>query len=96
MSSWQIGKVKITKVSSSGGMIIQHYDYDVRCAGQPVYAGNTYFGFFSKEALANQIGLKDAQLMELGPTELFGWKGPLPTGLTRYPRICPELPPGDG
>lgn len=72
-------KVKITKVSSSGGMIIQHYDYAVSCAGKPVYVGNTYFGFFSKDALANQVGLKDASLMEMGSTELFGWKGPLPT-----------------
>src|SRR4029077_20866129 len=39
--------VKMTKVSHSGGMIIQHYDFDLRCEGEPVYVGNTYFGFFS-------------------------------------------------
>ncbi|WP_020468630.1 type I polyketide synthase [Zavarzinella formosa] len=71
-------KVKITNVSSSGGMIIQHYDYDVTCKGKPVYRGNTYFGFFAKEALANQVGLKDTPLMVPGPVELAGWKGPVP------------------
>ena len=71
-------KVKITNVSSSGGMIIQHYDYDVTCKGRPVYKGNTYFGFFAKEALANQVGLKDTPLMSPGPVEQAGWSGPVP------------------
>jgi 3-hydroxymyristoyl/3-hydroxydecanoyl-(acyl carrier protein) dehydratase len=72
-------KVKMTRVSSSGGMIIQHYDYEVTCAGQAVYVGNTYFGFFSKDALANQIGLKDVQLMMPTANETHAWKGLLPT-----------------
>jgi len=53
--------VKMTRVSNSGGMIIQHYDFDLRCNGRPVYVGNTYFGFFSKASLANQIGIRDAK-----------------------------------
>ncbi len=52
--------VKITSVSQSGGMIIQHYEFDLRCRGESVYQGKTYFGFFSKQALANQIGIRDA------------------------------------
>ena len=51
--------VKMTRVSNSAGMIIQHYDFDLRCNGEPVYVGNTYFGFFSKAALSNQIGIRD-------------------------------------
>jgi acyl transferase domain-containing protein/3-hydroxymyristoyl/3-hydroxydecanoyl-(acyl carrier protein) dehydratase len=54
--------VTMTKVSSSGGMIIQHYDYTMYAGTTKVYAGNTYFGFFSKDALANQIGIRDAQV----------------------------------
>jgi 3-hydroxymyristoyl/3-hydroxydecanoyl-(acyl carrier protein) dehydratase len=53
--------VKITKVSNSAGMIIQHYDYRMTSRGRDVYQGNTYFGFFSKSALANQIGIRDAK-----------------------------------
>jgi len=52
--------VKMTRVSNSAGMIIQHYDFDLRCNGEPVYVGNTYFGFFSKAALSNQIGIREA------------------------------------
>ena len=53
--------VKMTAVSQSGGMIIQHYEFDLRCNDQPVYVGKTYFGFFSRESLANQIGIRDAR-----------------------------------
>ncbi len=62
--------VKITRVSQSAGMIIQHYDYDLRCNGEPVYVGNTYFGFFSKDALATQVGIRDAKVYQPAPSEL--------------------------
>ena len=54
--------VKLTKVSQSGGMIIQGYDMEIRdSAGRPVYKGETEFGFFTKEALSNQLGLRGAK-----------------------------------
>ncbi len=65
-----VTRIRITKVSSSGGMIIQHYDMDVRAAGQVIYRGDTYFGFFRAEALANQIGIRDAALYRPGQEEL--------------------------
>jgi len=37
-------------VALSGGMIIQNYDYRVRCGGRTVYEGDTYFGFFTRTA----------------------------------------------
>lgn len=55
-------KVKITKVSQSGGMIIQNFDYHLSCNGEPVYVGDTYFGFFSKESLVHQVGIRDAKV----------------------------------
>jgi len=56
-------RVTLTNVSHSAGMIIQHYNFAVTDgAGQPIYTGATYFGFFLKEALANQVGLREAQL----------------------------------
>ena len=61
--------VKMTRVSTSGGMIIQHYDFDLRCNGEPVYVGNTYFGFFSKASLMNQIGIRDAKPFVPSPVE---------------------------
>ena len=60
-------KVDITRVSSSGGMIIQNFDYEVHSAKGLVYKGDTYFGFFSKAALADQVGIREAKLYQ--PTE---------------------------
>ncbi|NNE39141.1 MAG: type I polyketide synthase, partial [Gammaproteobacteria bacterium] len=59
--------VTITQVSTSGGMIIQNYDYEVRCRKGIVYKGDTYFGFFSKQSLANQVGIREAALHQ--PTD---------------------------
>lgn len=72
--------VKITRVSQSAGMIIQHYDFDLRCNGRPVYVGDTYFGFFSAAALANQVGIRDADVYR--PTDAERQRGrsfPVPT-----------------
>ena len=58
----------LTKVSKSGGMIIQQYDFTMTAGGRPAYRGETTFGFFSKQALANQVGIRDATLWsEPGP-----------------------------
>jgi PfaB family protein len=54
-------QVKITNVALSGGMIIQNFDYVVRSNAGIVYKGDTYFGFFSKQALANQVGIRDVK-----------------------------------
>ncbi|MDO8806385.1 MAG: type I polyketide synthase, partial [Elusimicrobiota bacterium] len=53
-------KVKLTKVSQSGGMIIQDYDLEVLCKGRTVYKGITQFGFFSKKSLSEQLGIRAA------------------------------------
>ena len=57
--------VTMTNVSTSGGMIIQHYDMAVSANGQPVYTGTTYFGFFAKEALQHQVGMPTANVPKL-------------------------------
>jgi len=53
-------KVKITKVSQSGGMVIQDYELEVLCKGRTVYKGTTQFGFFSKKSLSEQLGVRGA------------------------------------
>ena len=50
-------KVKLTKASRMGEMLIQHYDFLCSVQGRPVYRGETHFGFFSPAALAHQAGL---------------------------------------
>jgi 3-hydroxymyristoyl/3-hydroxydecanoyl-(acyl carrier protein) dehydratase len=49
------------KVATSGGMIIQEYDFSVADSRGILYEGDTMFGFFSKEALANQVGIREAK-----------------------------------
>jgi len=60
---------RTTKVARSGGMIIQHYDFDVRAGGRPVYQGDTYFGFFRDAALAEQVGIREASPYPLDRAE---------------------------
>ncbi|MDR3636594.1 MAG: beta-ketoacyl synthase N-terminal-like domain-containing protein [Isosphaeraceae bacterium] len=52
--------IKVTRVANSAGMIIQHFDFEIRDARGTVYQGDTYFGFFRPEALANQVGIREA------------------------------------
>jgi 3-hydroxymyristoyl/3-hydroxydecanoyl-(acyl carrier protein) dehydratase len=50
----------LTKVATSGGMIIQEFTFSVVDRQGVVYDGETMFGFFNKDALANQVGIRDA------------------------------------
>ncbi len=54
-------RVTMTKVSRSGGMIIQHFDMETWAGPTLAYRGQTYFGFFRKEALANQVGIREVE-----------------------------------
>ena len=55
-------RVKMTSVSNSAGMIIQHYDMLVSDSAGDVYKGTTYFGFFTNDALANHVGIQSAKV----------------------------------
>jgi acyl transferase domain-containing protein/3-hydroxymyristoyl/3-hydroxydecanoyl-(acyl carrier protein) dehydratase len=55
--------VECTDVSASAGMILQHFAFSVRDEqGGVIYDGTTYFGFFSADALAKQVGVTGAAL----------------------------------
>lgn len=76
----------ITQVASSGGMIIEHFDMAVHDAHGLVYDGTTYFGFFSEQALANQLGVRDAARHLVTPDEQARAESfPYPTSDPRYP-----------
>ncbi|OGU14117.1 MAG: type I polyketide synthase [Geobacteraceae bacterium GWC2_53_11] len=60
----------MTKVATSGGMIIQEFDFSVADRHGILYEGDTMFGFFAKEALANQVGIRDAKPYEPTADEL--------------------------
>ena len=50
----------LKKVANSGGMIIQEFDFAVADQHGLLYDGETMFGFFSTQALAQQVGIRDA------------------------------------
>jgi acyl transferase domain-containing protein/3-hydroxymyristoyl/3-hydroxydecanoyl-(acyl carrier protein) dehydratase len=62
-------QIKVTKVSNSAGMIIQNFDFEVRAGDQRVYKGDTYFGFFTREALAQQVGIRDASIYQISDAD---------------------------
>lgn len=74
-------RAKMTNVSKSAGMVIQHYDMLVTSRGRKVYEGTTYFGFFSKAQLKNQVGIREAKV-------------PWPTGVDVARSERGELPHG--
>ncbi|MBU2514949.1 type I polyketide synthase [bacterium] len=61
---------KITRIASSGGMIIQGYDFEIHDRFGPVYRGDTVFGFFSRESLAQQVGIRDGSLYQPNEEEM--------------------------
>ena len=54
-------KARMTDVSKAGGMIIQNFDIKLLNNGKVVYEGKTNFGFFTKQALSNQIGIRESK-----------------------------------
>jgi len=52
---------KVTNVSRSAGMIIQEFDFTIHCVEGLLFKGTTTFGFFSKQALATQVGVQGAK-----------------------------------
>lgn len=50
--------VRLTKLAKSLDMLIQHFAFHLRRDDEPIYSGTTYFGFFSKAALAQQEGIR--------------------------------------
>ena len=71
------------KVATSGGMIIQEYDFSVADRQGILYEGDTMFGFFSREALADQVGVRDAAPYQPTAEEIARGQS-LP-----YPEIAP-------
>ncbi len=61
-------RVRMTDVSEAGGMIIENFDMEVYSGQEMIYQGTTYFGFFSPQALANQVGVRDAAKRTYTPT----------------------------
>jgi 3-hydroxymyristoyl/3-hydroxydecanoyl-(acyl carrier protein) dehydratase len=62
-------KIRVAKISSTAGMILQHYEFAVYCRDGLVYDGSAEFGFFHPDALTQQVGIRDARPYELSTDE---------------------------
>jgi acyl transferase domain-containing protein/3-hydroxymyristoyl/3-hydroxydecanoyl-(acyl carrier protein) dehydratase len=80
-------EVELTKVSATGGMIIENFA--VRCfhGAREVYKLDTVFGFFPPATLANQAGLR----VDSGQRELFGRKSNILIDLAAIYRDDPSM-----
>lgn len=78
--------VDVTRVSHSGGMIIQHFNVRVYDRVGDIYSGDTYFGFFTRAALSDQVGIRDQAMI---PTDQYPDRAPVP-----YPNhpLLPQTP----
>lgn len=95
--------VKVTKVAKSAGMIIQNFDFEVCDCNGPVYRGDTYFGFFRAEALADQVGVREAVPYQPTPEELgraqsfaFPERAPFPSAELRMMEWVDAFVPDGG
>ncbi|HVS34459.1 MAG TPA: hypothetical protein VMS17_02690, partial [Gemmataceae bacterium] len=62
-------RVRLTSASRSAGMILLAFDFAMQTGGRTLYAGSTNFGFFSKSALVQQVGVAGAALHEMSDEE---------------------------
>ena len=61
-------RARMTKVSEAAEMIIEHFDFMVFQDTEMIYSGNTYFGFFTKQTLAQQVGIRNAEKTAYAPS----------------------------
>ncbi|MBW2605363.1 MAG: type I polyketide synthase [Deltaproteobacteria bacterium] len=61
-------RARMTKVSEAAEMIIEHFDFMVLQDTKTIYSGDTYFGFFTKQALAQQVGIRNAEKTAYAPS----------------------------
>ncbi len=55
-------RARLTQVSEAGDMIIEHFDFQILDSQQMIYQGRTHFGFFTRKALAGQVGLQQVDM----------------------------------
>lgn len=89
---------RLTKASEAGDMIIEHFDFQVLAGTDMIYAGTTYFGFFSQQALANQVGIRGSEALVYTPAAVELRSEPVfkfPPTRPKTPED-PNLDPGTG
>jgi PfaB family protein len=52
-----VNEVELLSTVASGNTIIQNHRFALSCDGEKFYEGDTVFGYFTHDSLANQVGL---------------------------------------
>nr|MCU0538548.1 hypothetical protein [Desulfobacterales bacterium] len=60
-------RTRLRQVSEVRDMIIEHFDFDISGREGRIYAGKTYFGFFTPAALERQEGIRGSAAPAVGP-----------------------------
>jgi len=84
-------RVRMTDVNEDGGMIIENFDMQVLVGDELIYDGTTYFGFFSAQALAKQVGVRDAAERTYTPSEAE-WAQATPVEIPVVHPLSPDDP----
>ena len=84
-------RCRMTKVSVSGDIIIETFEFKVLRRKELVYEGTTVFGFFTAEALANQKGIQrlDEETVATAPDDRSAFE---PVTLSDEAPLTPEDP----
>ena len=83
---------RLLQVSEVSDMLIEAFEFQVLQGGTPVYQGKTNFGFFTIEALAAQVGIRDN---DLPPCHQEADAQKLNNGLSEILEAYPPLTPDD-
>jgi 3-hydroxymyristoyl/3-hydroxydecanoyl-(acyl carrier protein) dehydratase len=83
-------RTRLKKVSEAGDMIIERFDFEVLAGPDMIYAGETDFGFFTAEALCNQVGIPGASRHSYQPSAAETRRG-----VRAVFEDVPPLHPGD-
>jgi len=60
-------RARLTNVSDAADMIIEQFTVKLLHAKTVIYEGDTYFGFFSENALSQQVGIRNAEALVYRP-----------------------------
>jgi len=77
---------RLTQVSEVSDMLLEAFEFQVLKQGVTVYQGETNFGFFTREALAAQKGIRDNDLPD-------GYPWAAATGSDKPYKILTDKPP---
>ncbi len=76
--------VTLTSHSASAGMLLEHFSFEITDRDGPIYTGTTYFGFFPRPVLAEQVGIRDAVPEGFPVPDV---EGQTPRAVPHHPRL---------